>query len=59
MEDGTISSINAYSPRQGRRLHTTTYGSQRIAISDCQCYVKKEIKPFTLAGFKPGWGFCS
>jgi hypothetical protein len=46
MEDGTISRIsNAYSLTHTRKKTTTNIGSWRIAISNCNCNGKMEIKP--------------
>jgi hypothetical protein len=44
MEDGTESQIsNAYILAQAWKKTTTNIGSQRFAICNCNCNVKKEI----------------
>jgi hypothetical protein len=46
MKNGTISCISRYCLlTQARKKTTTSIGSQRFAICNCNCNVKKEIKP--------------
>jgi hypothetical protein len=48
MEDGTVSRIsNSYSLRQGRRQPPTSEVKELQFIHNCNCNVKKEIKPPT------------